>query len=102
MTNREFQRAVDHLKRAGYGGEDLGVYLMAGLPGQRVEEVEESIAYVREAGTKPIVVEYSPIPGTPLFAKAKKVSPLDIEGEPLFQNSSLLPCLWEGFTFKDL
>lgn len=101
VTNREFQKAIGDLQRAGYGAEDLGVYVMAGLPGQRAEEVEESIAYVREAGAKPMLVEYSPIPGTPLFEKAVKISPLDIEKEPLFQNNSLLPCQWEGFTLKD-
>jgi hypothetical protein len=72
---------------------------MAGLPGQRVAEVEESIAFVRETGAKPVLVEYSPIPGTPLFEKAKEMSPFDIENEPLFHNNSILPCQWEGFTW---
>jgi len=62
---------------------------MAGLPEQRVGEVEESISFVREAGAKPILVEYSPIPHTPLFEKAKKFSPFDIEKEPLFQNNTI-------------
>ncbi len=74
---------------------------MAGLPGQRVGEVEESIAFVREAGAKPILVEYSPIPHTPLFEKAKSFSQFDIENEPLFQNNSLFPCQWDGFTLTD-
>lgn len=101
VDNREFQRAVRNLKRAGYAGEEIGVYLMAGLPGQRVEEVEESISFVRETGARPILVEYSPIPGTPMFEKAKKMSPFDLENEPLFHNNSLLPCQWEGFTRED-
>jgi len=74
---------------------------MAGLPGQRVGEVEESIAFVREAGAKPMLVEYSPIPHTSLFEKAKKISQFDLENEPLFHNNSILPCQWEGFTLKD-
>jgi len=74
---------------------------MAGLPGQRVEEVEESIAFVEETGANPLLVEYSPIPGTPLFEKAKKMSPFDIKNEPLFHNNSILPCQWEGFTWAD-
>ena len=75
---------------------------MAGLPGQRVGEVEETIAFVRERGGKPILVEYSPIPGTPLFQKAKQMSKFDLDNEPLFHNNSLLPCQWEGFTMDDL
>jgi radical SAM superfamily enzyme YgiQ (UPF0313 family) len=101
VDNREFRRAVKNLKKAGYLGEEIGVYIMVGLPGQRVGEVEESIAFVRETGAKPILVEYSPIPNTPLFEKAKKFSTFDIENEPLFHNNSVLPCHWEGFTLAD-
>src|SRR4030043_306270 len=35
VNNQEFQRAVKNLKRAGYSKEEIGVYIMAGLPGQR-------------------------------------------------------------------
>ena len=102
VNNQEFQRAIKYLKRAGYSGQEIGVYIMAGMPGQRVGEVEESLAFVRETGSKPILVEYSPIPQTPLFEKAKKFSQFDIEKEPLFRNNSILPCQWEGFTLTDL
>ncbi len=101
VDNRAFQRGVKNLIRAGYAGNEIGVYLMVGLPEQRVEEVEESIAFVREAGARPILVEYSPIPGTPMFGRAIKVSPFAIENEPLFHNNSFLPCQWEGFTWAD-
>ncbi len=50
VDNQEFQRVVKNLKKAGYSGEEIGVYIMAGLPGQRVGEVEESIAFVRGTG----------------------------------------------------
>lgn len=102
VNNQEFQRAIKYLKRAGYSGQEIGVYIMAGLPGQRVGEVEESLAFVRETGAKPILVEYSPIPQTPLFEKAKKFSQFDLENEPLYHNNSILPCQWEGFTLSDL
>jgi radical SAM superfamily enzyme YgiQ (UPF0313 family) len=101
VNNQDFRRAVENLKKAGYAGQEIGVYLMAGLPGQRMEEVEDSIAFVRAAGARPILVEYSPIPGTALFEKARRLSPFDLEKEPLFQNNSLLPCRWEGFTWED-
>lgn len=101
VDNREFQRAVRNLKKAGYLGEEIGVYIMVGLPGQRVGEVEESITFVRETGAKPILVEYSPIPHTPLFEKAKQMSSFDLENEPLYHKNSILPCQWEGFTLAD-
>ncbi len=102
VNNIEFKRAVNYLKKAGYSGDEIGVYIMAGMPGQRVGEVEESLAFVRETGSKPILVEYSPIPHTPLFEKAKKSSQFDLENEPLYHNNSILPCQWEGFTLTDL
>ena len=101
VGNQEFKEAIKNLNRAGYSGKEIGVYIMAGLPGQRVGEVEESMAYVKEAGAKPMLVEYSPIPHTPLFEKAKRVSPFDLENEPLFHNNSILPCRWDGFTMAD-
>ena len=101
VDNQEFREAVKHLKRAGYSSEEMGVYILVGLPGQRVGEAEEGIALVKETGAKPILVEYSPIPHTPLFEKAKKMSQFDLENEPLFHNNSILPCQWEGFTMGD-
>jgi len=101
VDNHEFRRAVRNLRKAGYSGEEIGVYIMVGLPGQRVGEVEESIGFVRETGAKPIIVEYSPIPGTPLFEKAKEMSSFDLENEPLYHNNSILPCQWDGFTLED-
>jgi radical SAM superfamily enzyme YgiQ (UPF0313 family) len=101
VDNREFQNAVKNLKRAGYSDKEIGVYIIAGLPGQRVGEVKESIAFVREIGARPILVEYSPIPNTPMFEKAKKMSSFDLN-EPLFHNNSILPCQWEEFTLGDL
>ena len=102
VDNRSFGEAVGNLRRAGYSENEIGVYVMAGLPGQRVGEVEESIAFVKENGAKPILVEYSPIPETALFEKAKKMSEFDIENEPLFHNNSIFPCQWEGFTLANL
>jgi radical SAM superfamily enzyme YgiQ (UPF0313 family) len=101
VDNRSFGEAVRNLRRAGYSENEIGVYIMAGLPGQRVGEVEESIAFVKENGAKPILVEYSPIPETALFEKAREMSKFDLENEPLFHNNSIFPCQWEGFTLAD-
>ncbi len=101
VDNQEFRQAIRNLNRAGYLGEEIGVYLMVGLPGQRVGEVEEGIAFVKETGANPMLVEYSPVPHTPLFEKAKKMSQFDLENEPLFHNNSILPCQWDGFTMTD-
>jgi radical SAM superfamily enzyme YgiQ (UPF0313 family) len=101
VDNRSFGEAVKNLKRAGYLENEIGVYIIAGLPGQRLGEVEESIAFVKENRAKPILVEYSPIPETALFEKARKMSEFDLENEPLFHNNSIFPCQWEGFTLAN-
>jgi radical SAM superfamily enzyme YgiQ (UPF0313 family) len=101
VGNQEFVEAVKHMRRAGYSGDEIGVYVMVGLPGQRAEEARASIAYVQENGARPILVEYSPIPHTLLFERARQASPFDLENEPLYHNNSILPCQWEGFTMAD-
>jgi radical SAM superfamily enzyme YgiQ (UPF0313 family) len=101
VTNQEFHAAVRNLRKAGYSPEEIGVYLLVGMPGQRVNEVEESIAFTKDVGARPILVEYSPVPGTPLFSKATAMSSFDLKNEPLFHNNSILPCQWEGFTLAD-
>jgi radical SAM superfamily enzyme YgiQ (UPF0313 family) len=102
ITNEEMARAIGYLREAGFHREDIGVYLLAGLPGQRRSEVAESIRFVHTCGATPKLAEYSPIPGTPLWESALKNSPFDLKGDPLFHNNSILPCRWEGFTWEDL
>jgi radical SAM superfamily enzyme YgiQ (UPF0313 family) len=96
----ELVSAVSALRSAGYESADIGVYLMSGLPGQTREEVEESMRKAREAGARPYLSEFSPIPGTAIWETAKKASPYPIQEEPLFHNPSLSPCAPEGFTIE--
>jgi radical SAM superfamily enzyme YgiQ (UPF0313 family) len=102
ITNREMERAIAYLRGAGFSKEDIGVYILAGLPRQSASEVEESIRFVQACGATPKLAEYSPIPQTPLWEAAVRASEFDLRGEPLFHNNSILPCRWEGFTWEDL
>lgn len=99
VNNEQFKIAVSHLRKAGYKSEDIGVYLLCGLPGQDAREVRDSIHYVQSCGARPIIAEYSPIPGTALWDSAVSHSPFDIEREPLFHNNSLLPCQSKKLTY---
>jgi radical SAM superfamily enzyme YgiQ (UPF0313 family) len=102
VSNEEFHAAVKNLQQAGYSPREIGTYILAGLPGQVREEVEEAIRFVRECGARPYLAEYSPIPGTPLWEEAVRVSPFDLPGEPLFHNNTILPCRWKGLDWDDL
>jgi radical SAM superfamily enzyme YgiQ (UPF0313 family) len=98
VTNSELQQAVQCLVKAGYRQDEIGIYLLCGLPQQTATEVRESILFVKSCGAKPILAEYSPIPGTALWDEAVKVSCFNIEAEPLYHNNTLLPCQGDNFT----
>lgn len=100
VNNEQLTIAVRYLKEAGYKSHEIGVYLLCGLPGQDAAEMLDSIRYVKSCGARPIIAEYSPIPGTALWESAVNSSPFDIKGEPLFHNNSLLPCQSEKLTFE--
>jgi len=102
VSNDDFKTAVQNLHRAGYAPQEIGTYILAGLPGQERAEVEETIRFVKECGARPYLAEYSPIPGTPLWEEAVRASPFDLPGEPLFHNNTILPCRWEGLDWEDL
>jgi radical SAM superfamily enzyme YgiQ (UPF0313 family) len=92
INNDEFRQAIKFLSLAGYLQQDIGVYILIGLPGQPADEVQESIRFVRSAGARPLLAEYSPIPGSDLWNNAIASSPYPIDTEPLFQNNTILPC----------
>ena len=94
LSEGEFERAVDNLRKVGFQMEEIGVYILMGLPGQSVESVAETIDFVGRAGATPYLAEYSPIPQTPLWEKAQACSGYDLSSEPLFHNNTLLPC-WD-------
>ena len=87
------QRAVRALMESGFSGEQIGVYLLAGLPGQTLKEIAGSIMEIKEMGLRPRLAEYSPIPGTPLWPEACAVSRFPLAEEPLYHNNTLFPCL---------
>jgi radical SAM superfamily enzyme YgiQ (UPF0313 family) len=95
----DLERALAALHEAGFTTEDIGVYLLIGLPHQEDDEVIESIRQVRRLGATPVLTQYSPIPHTVLWAEAVKVSRYDLEADPLYHNNSIFPC-WPEFSWE--
>ncbi|MDD5450924.1 MAG: cobalamin-dependent protein [Desulfovibrionales bacterium] len=85
-------QAIKFLRQAGFEAKDIGVYILAGLPGQEWREVAYSIEYVKAAGGAPYLAEYSPIPGSPLWPKALETARFPIASDPVYQNNSIFPC----------
>lgn len=88
VVRSEYASAVTSLLAAGYGHDELETYILLGLPGQSVESVRETISFVRGAGAKPRLAEFSPIPGTPAFEEAAERLP-QLRAEPLLHNNSI-------------
>lgn len=95
-------KVASYFRDAGYNYNEIGAYLLAGFPGQSAEELEDDIKSLISLGIRPYLAEYSPLPGTPMFENARKVSRYDVAGEPLAQNNSALPCASPEFTPEDL
>jgi radical SAM superfamily enzyme YgiQ (UPF0313 family) len=102
VTADEFRKGLGYLKTAGFRGDQIGAYLLVGLPGQRSGDIEASIAMVKECGITPVPAYYSPIPHTDLWPRAVKASRYDLASDPIYSNNAILPCQKEAFAWTTL
>jgi len=102
VTIHEFNRAVSCLKSVGFKKEEIGAYLLAGLPGQQIQSLVDSIHMVKESGITPVLAYYSPIPHTALWKKAVEASRYDLESDPIYTNNTIFPCQKEPFSWETL
>ncbi len=96
--NVAFRQAVEALREAGFDHDQIGVYILAGVPGQTSEEIRDTIDLALSAGATPRLNEYSPIPQTREWPRALELSGPEIEREPLWQNNSLYYTRPEAFS----
>ncbi len=102
LTDAEFKQAVSLLQEAGFNQNQLGAYLLVGLPGQSISSVVESIRTVKQCGATPIPAYYSPIPHTALWEKAVASSRYPLGSDPIFCNNAILPCQKQAFSWEIL
>jgi radical SAM superfamily enzyme YgiQ (UPF0313 family) len=88
VTTGAFEQAVANLRRAGFGPRELGAYILAGLPGQPLSEVEATVRFVQQLGVQAKLALFSPIPGTPDGDLA-----LPPGTDPLLHNNTVYPYL---------
>jgi radical SAM superfamily enzyme YgiQ (UPF0313 family) len=96
--NAAFRHAVEALRGAGFERDQIGVYILAGVPGQTPDEIRDTIDLALTAGATPRLNEYSPIPQTREWPRALELSGPEIEQEPLWQNNSLYYTRPEAFS----
>lgn len=90
------------LAAAGFRAEDVRVYILAGLPGQRVADIRDSIRYVRSLGHPVSLTEFSPVPGSPGWEEWAPQCQYPLAEEPLYHNNTLFPFERPDFTAEDL
>ncbi len=92
-----FQQAVSALLGAGFNNGDIGAYVLAGLPGQRPEDVYETAAFSQSCGVKVRPALFSPVPGSVEFERALESGMLPPAGDPLLHNNTIRTLdLWDG------
>lgn len=101
LTRKEWEAGAENLLEAGFDLDDIGVYILFGLPNQNLANVEEAIGHVRSFGFRPHLAHYTPIPGSPMFRAAEEASPHPLVEDPLFQNNSIWPCVPGGFDWDE-
>jgi len=88
ITTGAFTQAVEYLQVAGFDAQALGAYILAGLPGQPLSEVENTVRFVHQLGMQAKLALFSPIPGTPDGDAA-----LPAGADPLMHNNTVYPYL---------
>ena len=93
VRQEEFERAIRYLKQAGFSTNQIGAYLLCGLPDQDLDDVAGSMDLVRDQGIVPVLAYYTPIPHTPMWTEAVAGARFDITAHPGLTNNSLFPCI---------
>jgi radical SAM superfamily enzyme YgiQ (UPF0313 family) len=89
VTGNELVQAIKFLKQAGFGGQQIGIYVFIGLPGQSFKETEETLYYVHNLGVQAHLCEYSPIPGTADWPLLEQKGYVNSGDDPILHNNSI-------------
>ena len=102
VSETQFRRAVNCLLAAGFNRDQIGAYLLVGLPDQNESSVAQSIKTVIDSGITPVPAYYTPIPHTALWPKAVAASRYDLDSDPIFTNNAIMPCSRDSFSWEML
>lgn len=98
----EFVNAVTILKKSGFSKNELGVYLMYGLPGQGLNEVKEGVELLKSLNVHINLTEFSPIPNTKMWDEMMEKGIINKDIDLLLTNNSVYYHLYSGYDLKEL
>jgi radical SAM superfamily enzyme YgiQ (UPF0313 family) len=102
VTSEEISRAVALLKKRGFSKNELGIYLMLGLPGQAFDEVKEGVSFLKSLGARIHLTEFSPIPGTRSWDELRSRGIITDSIDPLLTNNTVFSYLFSGYDRAEL
>lgn len=97
VTTEEVRRAVGILRSEGFTKEDMGVYLMYGLPGQDLEEIREGVEFLETLEVRIALTEFSPIRGTRAWDELVQAGTIPDDLDPLLTNNTVFSYLYSGY-----
>ncbi len=86
-NRNSMETAVKNLDKAGYKKSNISAYLIMGVPGQSLKEVQKSAEFLHNLKIKVELSEYGVVPGS----KDENLLPSEIIREPLLHNNSIFP-----------
>ena len=102
VTTDVFLSAVRNLKNNGFQKEDIGVYLMYGLPGQQLEEVAEGMQFLKNLDVRINLTEFSPMPYTACWEELKSRGIIDDNIAPILTNNTVFSILYSEYDMLSL
>ena len=100
VSNNNLKQALSNLKNAGFTSNQIGVYVLFGLPDQKVNEVKDSVQFVLDSGGKVKLASFSPIPHTVDWHKAIDYGYLHIKEDPLLTNTTIYPIWSKKYSYS--
>ncbi len=88
ITISDIVRGVGFLKDVGYTHNEIGAYVLFGVPGTKLDEVIKSAKFINSLGVKIFISNFSPIPFTRDYYEHLKDFPI-LGKDPVFQNNTL-------------
>ncbi|MFC1493000.1 B12-binding domain-containing radical SAM protein [candidate division KSB1 bacterium] len=89
VSPESFIRAVVNLENAGFKRKEIEAYTLMGLPGQKAEEVVDTVCFAAEQGVITRPSGFSPIPGTKDWKRAVETGDLRPDADLLETNNSI-------------